>query len=237
MNHVLFFLLLAAPAFAADKDAAPGVVVNRPDVAAMPGELTLVDVSGVDADAVDWETLGPAPKNVLPQYKPGGMVPYGLAFATNTPGVWYIVGAASKKGVPFVVRCTVTVGTPTPPPPPPPLPGPTPTDLTATFEVAYKADGPDAASLGTLTSLYSGMVYLAPTKTDLKTTADAHAWISGLVQAAPTGLGTDKLKNLRTAIAAELTKTFGPDTSTTPVDLNALSKELGVIAAALKGVH
>lgn len=246
MNHVLCFLLFlgADPTPA----SAPGSVVNLPDVAATPGELTLVDVSGVEADAVDWETLGPAPKNVLPQYKPGGMVPYGLAFATNTPGVWYIVGAASKKGVPFVVRCTVTVGTPTPPPGPGPGPGPTPpTDLTKALQAAYDKDAESSrtASLAYLRGVFLLLAATAQTHTEWRTNADAMAYEKAMAEsvgpdpAHPIGLWPiddpkAQVVNLRKAIGDALLAQLGDDKKA--ADLSAIAAGFGRVAQALQGV-
>lgn len=127
-----------------------------------------------------------------------------------------------------VTRVSLVAQGPTPPTPPTPPTNP----LTATFQAAYTADGPDAASLAYLQSLFT----LASTSQSLMpnplTVSSAQAWLQSLES---TKLPATAVPKLRAAIAGELTATFGA-TGTTPLTPAALATELGRVATALQGV-
>ncbi len=126
---------------------------------------------------------------------------------------------------------------PLPTPPTPPVPPTPPSPLTAALQAGYTLDKDvdRATSLQFLQGVYAGMVAQAPTWTAVKTNADALTMIKGIVQAPGVGLNATQVQNLRKAIAANFATVFGT-ASVTPIDLTALSVELGNIATALKGV-
>lgn len=120
----------------------------------------------------------------------------------------------------------------------PPAP-PTPADpFTASLQTAYNADTDTdrAASLAFLVSSYKLLASQAPSRTDLATSAAFIAWAKTVVQApAPVGLGTDKLKTLRTAIAAEYASAWG--TTSAPLTPANAQVEFAKIANGLAGVR
>lgn len=127
----------------------------------------------------------------------------------------------------------ITIGTPAPAPNPQPNPVPAPSTLTATLQAAYAkdTDSDRAKSLAFLQSAYSAMAALAPSRTDIKTASDAMAWMRNIVEAAGVGLTDAQVKNLRTAIGAELS-TLGTGT----LNLQSFAAELVKISSALQGV-
>lgn len=134
-----------------------------------------------------------------------------------------------------IASCTVTIGT-TPPTPPGPSPD-SGNDLTAGFQSAYNQDkdSDKATSLEFLQGVYSGLASQAASWTDVHTNGDALNKIKSVVSAPTVGLSGTQVVNLRKAIAAEMVKVFGSD-STTAIVLATLASELNHIAVGLKGV-
>ena len=148
-----------------------------------------------------------------------------------------------------VVKRNLSVDMGTPPTPGPNPNPPTPEDpLTASIQAAYNldADADKATSLGYLKLVYAGMS-VSP-MTNLKTNADALAWVKGIVQnqaidpktgkpvgfLPPTTPGTQIL-NVRKAIATDFitSMTAAP---TAPLDTTKFMAEIGRIATSLSKV-
>lgn len=133
-----------------------------------------------------------------------------------------------------IASCTVTIGNP------PPTPGPSPdsgNDLTAGFQNAYNQDkdSDKATSLEFLQGVYSGLASQALSWTDVHNNGDALNKIKSVVSTPTVGLKPTQVTNLRKAIAVEMVKVFGSD-STTEIVLTTLASELNHIAVGLKGV-
>ncbi len=197
----------------------------------------LPDTNCVSVLYVGMDGIDPFPSSDLKDNRKFILDTRGLA----TGRYRFVAVGTSGTGSQVRTDFAVVVGTPVPVPPgpAPPPPQPVPTDLTATLQAAFNLDTdaePDkATSLKTLTGLYQGLAVLATVKTDLHTNADALAWLSGVIQAPSTGLGTTKIQNTRKAIAARLSATFG-NMPTTALDVKKFAAELKIIGDALAGV-
>jgi hypothetical protein len=156
---------------------------------------------------------------------PPGVYKVKLSVVTYDPKTMAISIATTRE--------TVTIGTPTPPVPPMP---PTPTDpLTSSLQAAYAkdTDTDKAASLAFLQNVYKGAAAQAMVRPET-TNAGFVAWLKTAVEAPNVGLTPTQVKNLRTAIGAELQSAWGPTTA--PLTAVQAATELNKIANALQGV-
>jgi len=146
----------------------------------------------------------------------------------------YVVQAYGALGdvASDIASCTVTIGTPPPPTPPTP-----PDPLTAALQAGYNLDKDSdrTHSLEFLQQVFTGMVALVPSWSDVKNNGQALAKIQSAVDAPGVGLNATQVQNLRKAIGAEFAAKFGT-TANAPIALADLATEIGKIATALKGV-
>ena len=238
MKPLLFLLLFAAPALA-DEPKAPappaGPSVTMPDaVTAKPGRYCHVKITYVGDDCKYWVDGSADALDVFREYDP---TPNTLAICVGgDQGVYYLhaiaASATGGKAVLSSVGTTaVTLGTPPPGPGPGPGPNP-PSNLTAKFQAAYTADGPDAAGLASLVSLYKVAAAGLPANTSLHSNADAIAWVKNAEPGV--GLKPSQLPALRKAIGQELDAVMGG--VDVPLDVNKAVSEFQKVAQALSGV-
>ena len=230
-------------AFGADPPAptatTPSVTFTTASVTAAKGE----------AFALRFKVTGGAPKFYLP---PGIVEAINLEelgvvvdaakvtaklLVGRVPGVYSVMSwNASGSVASDLAICTVTITGDVPPPKPPGPPGPV-DPLTAALQAAYNLDKDvdRDKSLKFLQSAYSYLAANAVVQTQIKTNADALAWLKGFVEAPKDGLAITQVVNLRRAIATDMAATFGTG-QVTPIDLTKLAAELDRISKSLLGV-